>query len=154
MKGNNQVELSKLAFVLFVAGYTPEEIVSTFGGKRLGAIAAEANIILREKRVPLNDLVWEWVASFGKDFDGLHTIGDCLESFLEEGVATIERWLLIVECELINRAKRGDQEAFALAVQPYEAVVRGLIAGLVKERGEADSIQQDCLIDSWESVGS
>ena len=56
--------------------------------------------------------------------------------------------------ELVERARRGDQDAFRLIVEKYERRVRGLVWGLVGDRSDAEDVAQDAFLRAFRGLSS
>lgn len=56
--------------------------------------------------------------------------------------------------ELIDRARRGDQEAIRLLVERYQRRVIGLVWGLLGNRADAEDVAQDTFLRAFKALGS
>ena len=56
--------------------------------------------------------------------------------------------------ELVERARRGDQDAFRVIVEKYERRVRGLVWGLVGDRSDAEDVAQDAFLRAFRGLSS
>ncbi|MFO7302529.1 MAG: sigma-70 family RNA polymerase sigma factor [Acidobacteriota bacterium] len=56
--------------------------------------------------------------------------------------------------DLVDRARRGDQEAFRRIVEKYERRVRGLVWGLVGDRSDAEDVAQEAFLRAFRSLSS
>lgn len=55
---------------------------------------------------------------------------------------------------LVDRARRGDQEAFRSIVEKYERRLIGLVWGLVGDRADAEDVAQDAFLRAFRGLGS
>jgi RNA polymerase sigma-70 factor (ECF subfamily) len=55
---------------------------------------------------------------------------------------------------LVDRARRGDQEAIRLLVEEYERRVIGLAWGLLGNRADAEDVAQDSFLRAFRALGS
>jgi len=58
------------------------------------------------------------------------------------------------DLELVDRAKRGDQEGIRLLVERYERRVIGLAWGLLGNRSDAEDVAQEAFLRTFRSLGS
>ena len=55
---------------------------------------------------------------------------------------------------LLQRARQGDQRAFAALVERYEAQVRGIVYGMLGNDSDADDVAQEVFIRFFRSLGN
>lgn len=56
------------------------------------------------------------------------------------------------DATLVERAKDGDSEAFAILVDRYQTPLFRLVLRMVRDRAEAEDIVQDALITAWRKL--
>ena len=56
------------------------------------------------------------------------------------------------EAELIERAKKGDSEAFGVLVRRYEQRVVGVAMAVVKNQDDALELAQETFVRAWENI--
>ncbi len=63
-------------------------------------------------------------------------------------------WETLVETELIERARRGDQEAYGLLVQPRASMLYATAQRILRDMDAAEDATQDALVTGWTKLRS
>lgn len=60
----------------------------------------------------------------------------------------------IEEIELVNRARKGDKQAFRVLVERYQNKVFGLVLSVVRTKQDAEDITQEAMVKAYFSLSS
>ncbi len=77
----------------------------------------------------------------------------CMEWVMESGLNVAAEPAVSPEVALIRRAQNGEEEAFRLIVERYQAKVFSIIHGILRNRNDAEDIAQQVFTKVYFSLG-
>ena len=61
---------------------------------------------------------------------------------------------VMTENELLNRARKGDTEAFAQLCEAHRGRIWRTVSSVVRRKADAEDLAQETLIKAWQAMGS